>query len=169
MNPRSPEADSDLLLFVTAGSRHIFFNSLTRRMRDTPECGAKQPEVNLALMEAWDWLQSAGLLVEKARSTGGWFFISHRGKQITTRDDFVAYRKATLLPKTQLEPLITSKVYDWCGERPAEHALWYSVAETRFWPIMDTKTDTKTKGGLGVRFGVHYSTKRARFGGFQRL
>jgi hypothetical protein len=36
---------------------------------------------------------------------------SHRGKQITTHDDFVGYRKATLLPKTQLEPLIASKVY----------------------------------------------------------
>jgi hypothetical protein len=62
-------------------------------------------------MEAWAWLQSAGLLVEKASSTGGGFFISRRAKQITSRDSFEAYRKAGLLPKSQLHPLIASKVY----------------------------------------------------------
>jgi uncharacterized protein (TIGR02391 family) len=51
------------------------------------------------------------LLVEKAGSTGGWFFVSRRAKQITSRQDFDAYRKASLLPKGQLHPLIASKVY----------------------------------------------------------
>ena len=60
-------------------------------------------------MEAWAWLQSAGLL--KAGLTGGCFFVSRRGKQITSRDDFAAYRKAGLLPKGQLHQLIVSKVY----------------------------------------------------------
>ncbi|MGP0076198.1 MAG: TIGR02391 family protein [Bryobacteraceae bacterium] len=93
-------------------SRHNFFNSLTpNNAREQPEYGDKQPQVNQALMEAWAWLQSAGLLVEKASSTGGWFFVSRRGKQITSRDDFAAYRKAGLLPKSQLHPLIASKVY----------------------------------------------------------
>lgn len=93
-------------------SHHNFFNSLTpTNARDTPEYGDKQPQVNLALMEAWAWLQSAGLLVEKASSTGGWFFISRRAKQLRSLDDFAAYRKAALLPKTQLHPLIASKVY----------------------------------------------------------
>jgi hypothetical protein len=41
---------------------------------------------------------------------------------------------------------------------------------------MDTKMGSKSIGKttelqleLGVRFGVHFSTKRGRFGGFQRL
>jgi Protein of unknown function (Hypoth_ymh) len=72
---------------------------------------SRQLEVDRALMEAWAWLQSAGLLVENAGLTGGWFFVSRRGKQITSRDDFATYRKAGLLPKGQLHPLITSKVY----------------------------------------------------------
>ncbi len=75
------------------------------------EYGPKQDEVNLALMEAWAWLQSAGLLVEKASSGGGWFFVSRRGKQITSRDDFDAYQKAGLLPKAHLHARIASKVY----------------------------------------------------------
>jgi uncharacterized protein (TIGR02391 family) len=92
-------------------SRQHFFGSLTpTNDREALEYGDKQPQVIQALMEAWAWLQSAGLLVDQS-STGGWFFVSRRGKQITSRDDFAAYRKAGLLPKSQLHPLIVSKVY----------------------------------------------------------
>jgi hypothetical protein len=94
-------------------SHHDFFNGLspTSPYTTKPEYGENQPEVIQALMEAWAWLQSAGLLVEKASSSPGRFFISRRGKQITSRDDFEAYRKANLLPKAQLHPLIARKVY----------------------------------------------------------
>src|ERR1039458_3993484 len=85
---------------------HNFFN-----VRDRQDYESKQQEVNLALMEAMAWLRSAGLLVEKASSMGSWFFISRRGKQIASREDFAAYRKAGLLPKSQLHPFIASKVY----------------------------------------------------------
>jgi hypothetical protein len=89
-----------------------FFNALTpRSIRDQPEYGDKQLEVNQALMEAWAWLQSAGLLVDKTSPNGGWFFVSRRGKQLTSRENFAAYRKASLLPKAQLHPFIASKVY----------------------------------------------------------
>src|SRR5260370_29127584 len=57
---------------------HNFFGLLA----ESKEYGDKQFQVNQALMEAWAWLQSAGLLVEKASSTAGWFFISRRGQQI---------------------------------------------------------------------------------------
>jgi uncharacterized protein (TIGR02391 family) len=93
-------------------SHHNFFNGLSPSSPYTkPEYGEKQQDVILALMEAWAWLQSAGLLVEKASSTPGWYFVSRRAKRITSRDDFEAYRKANLLPKGQLHPLIASKVY----------------------------------------------------------
>jgi uncharacterized protein (TIGR02391 family) len=88
-----------------------FFRSLTPTdARQTPEYGDKQPQVSDALMEAWAWLQSAGLLVERAGSAG-WFFISRRGKQVTSRDEFAAYLKAQMLPKRQIQPLIAAKVY----------------------------------------------------------
>jgi uncharacterized protein (TIGR02391 family) len=85
---------------------HNFFDAPPRR-----DYESQQQEVNLALMEAMAWLRSAGLLVEKASSMGSWFFISRRGKQITSLADFAAYRKAGLLPKSQVHPLIASKVY----------------------------------------------------------
>ena len=75
-----------------------------------PEYAARQGEVDVALMEAWAWLQNEGLLVKKP---GGynWLFVSRRGKQITSLDDFASYLKAHLLPKGQIHPLIASKVY----------------------------------------------------------
>ena len=72
---------------------------------------SRQPEVNRALMEAMAWLRSAGLLVESASLTGGFFFVSRRGKTILSRDDFATYRKAGLLPTAQLHPHIASRVY----------------------------------------------------------
>jgi len=94
-------------------SRHNFFNSSlpTSSLPGTrPEYGDKQSQVNEALMEAWAWLQSEGFLIEKATSPG-WFFVSRRARRVTSAADFSAYRKANLLPKGQLHPLIASKVY----------------------------------------------------------
>jgi uncharacterized protein (TIGR02391 family) len=85
---------------------HNFFNAPARQ-----DYGSRQPEVDQALLEALAWLRSAGLLVEKASAMGNWFFISRRGKQITSHDDFAAYRNAGLLPKGQLHSLIAAKVY----------------------------------------------------------
>jgi len=93
-------------------SHHNFFNSLSPTSSLTkPEYGDRQPEVNLALMEAWAWLQSEGFLIRKAASAGDWFFVSRRAQRLKSREDFEAYRKASLLPKGQLHPLIASEVY----------------------------------------------------------
>ena len=86
---------------------HNFFNAFER----SKEYGNKNSEVVKALMEAWAWLESAGLLVEMASPSSGLFFISRRGKQIISRDDFGAYLKARLLPKDQIHALIAAKVY----------------------------------------------------------
>ncbi len=130
-------------------SHHNFFNSLTpTNSREQPKYGNHQPDVNLALMEAWAWLQSAGLLVEKASSTGGWFFVSRRAKQITSRDDFAAYRKAGLLPKAQLHPLIVSKVY------PAFMRGEYDTAV--FQAFREVEVAVRTAGKFGANdYGTH--------------
>ena len=83
-----------------------FFNAPPRQ-----DYESRQPEVDRALMEAMTWLRGAGLMVESASLTGGFFFISRRGKTILSRDDFATYRKAGLLPTAQLHPHIVSRVY----------------------------------------------------------
>ncbi len=62
-------------------------------------------------MEAWSWLQGEGFLVRDADQPADRFFVSRRAKRLKSREDFAAYRKASLLPKGQLHPLIAAKVY----------------------------------------------------------
>ncbi len=113
-----------------------FFN-----VRNRQDYESRQPEVNQALMEAMAWLRSAGLLVESASLTGGFFFVSRRGKQITSREDFAAYRKASLLPKGQLHPLIASKVY------PAFMRGEYDTAV--FQAFREVEITVRTAGNFG--------------------
>jgi len=68
--------------------------------------------VSMALMEAWDWLASEGLLARRPDANGsGRFFISRRGRSLKTLEQFDAYQKANLLPKGQLHASIATRVY----------------------------------------------------------
>lgn len=67
-------------------------------------------DIRRALMEAWVWLGREGLLVPRVGDTYGWVQISRRGKQLKDRAGYEAYRKANLLPKELLHPLIAVKV-----------------------------------------------------------
>ena len=95
----------------------VFQNGLIsqRNFVDTqpkpPEFGNKQEDVDRALMEAWPWLVSQGLLVQHPSQSAPWFFISRRGKRLTSREDFAEYHKGSLLPTRQLHPLIAAEVY----------------------------------------------------------
>src|SRR5215469_187581 len=76
-----------------------------------PEYPGRQAEVNRVLLEGWSWLQAEEFLIRDANANVNSFFLSRRAQQLKTRDDFAAYRKASLLPKGQLHPLIATKVY----------------------------------------------------------
>src|SRR5438034_8260399 len=58
-----------------------------------------QEQVQLALMEAWAWLEREGFVVPRPQQVGGpgWFVISRRGRRMKTATDVEAYRKADLL------------------------------------------------------------------------
>ncbi|HSS21245.1 MAG TPA: TIGR02391 family protein [Pyrinomonadaceae bacterium] len=61
-----------------------------------------------AAMEAWTWLEREGLVIPRPGSTGS--IISRRGKQIKDKSALQAYRRANLLPKEILHPLVIQKV-----------------------------------------------------------
>jgi Protein of unknown function (Hypoth_ymh) len=68
--------------------------------------------VNLALMEAWNWLENEGFLIRDAGQPQSLiFFLSRRAQRLRSVEDFAAYRKANQLPKGQLHPLVATKVY----------------------------------------------------------
>lgn len=63
--------------------------------------------------EAWVWLEREGLIAPRPGqiSGAGWIFITRRGKRLKNSTDFNSYRKANLLPRQLLHPLIAGRVY----------------------------------------------------------
>lgn len=78
-----------------------------------------QNKMLFALMEAWQWLVSERFIAPRptillfSRSMGelNSYFVTRRGKRIKTSEALAAYRKANLLPKRQLHPIIAEKVW----------------------------------------------------------
>ena len=76
-------------------------------------------EVLFALMEAWQCLvcerfvapRPTNLARVKGMNSITTYFVTRRGKKIETLEDFEAYRKADLLRKHQLHPIIAEKVW----------------------------------------------------------
>lgn len=88
--------------------QYNYFNDLDQR----PIYATRKDDVKKALLEAWGWLQHEGFLVREVMSGGSeTCFLSRRAKELQTRADFDAYRKAGLLPRGQLHALIAARVY----------------------------------------------------------
>ena len=76
-------------------------------------------DILFALMEAWQWLENEGLVVprptrlsrERVADAPIKYFVTRQGQKIETSEDLEAYRKAKLLPKDQLHPIIAEKVW----------------------------------------------------------
>ena len=76
-------------------------------------------EILLALTEAWQWLEHEGLVAPQPPDLQGdiifadktRYFVTRRGQRIQTPEALESYRKANLLPKAQLHPVIAQKVW----------------------------------------------------------
>lgn len=73
----------------------------------------KREEVNLALSEAWAWLEAQGLLVPAPETNGqnGWRVLSRRARAMESEREFADYRVTRLLPKENLHPRIADVVW----------------------------------------------------------
>jgi uncharacterized protein (TIGR02391 family) len=72
----------------------------------------RDEKVNRALMEAWDWLAHEGFLASQGDdSTKSQTFITRRGQRLQSREEFATFRRANLLPKGQLHPVVANRVY----------------------------------------------------------
>jgi len=81
-------------------SRHNY----TLNFRSSPE------DVQRAIMEAWVWLEPELCIALKPMSQGI-YFVTRRGKQLADSQDTSAYKRATLLPKEFLHPVIAQKIW----------------------------------------------------------
>ena len=75
-------------------------------------------DVLFALMEAWQCLVCQGFVAPIPKSSRRYntyevttYFVTRRGKEIETLDDFEDYRKRDLLRKHHLHPIIADKVW----------------------------------------------------------
>jgi uncharacterized protein (TIGR02391 family) len=69
-------------------------------------------EINLALSEAWAWLQAQGLIVlDMENGQYGWLVLSRRARAMVSEADFKIFKLANLLPKEILHPKIADPVW----------------------------------------------------------
>ncbi len=65
-----------------------------------------------ALAAAWVWLQREGMLLPvPGQQDPDWVFVSQRGRAVTSKENFAAYRSSQLLPHKVLHPVIASSTF----------------------------------------------------------
>ena len=63
-------------------------------------------------MEAWAWMIAAGLLAPEPRQMGGDFvFLTRRAQAIRDPRTFEAFRKASIVPRALLHPVIADRAW----------------------------------------------------------
>jgi hypothetical protein len=72
----------------------------------------KRPEIELALAEAWHWLEVNELIVPAPGINGrnGRKVLSRQGASLATDEDFARFKEAAAFPKALLHPTITDRV-----------------------------------------------------------
>ena len=123
-----PEGLAGPLLVSLRGSeqidrgRIIGYDSMVREIDNKSHLNyppGSHGKVLFALMEAWQCLVNEGFVAPRPTKSARnhtiskttTYFVTRRGKKIETLEDFKAYRKADLLPKGQLHPIIAKKVW----------------------------------------------------------
>jgi uncharacterized protein (TIGR02391 family) len=78
-----------------------------------PVNSQKDMEINVAVGEAWNWLQVQGLLVPMPgiNSGHGWVAISRAAQAMNSDEDFQRFREAAAFPKALLHSSIADKVW----------------------------------------------------------
>lgn len=73
----------------------------------------RQNEIELAIAEAWQWLEVQGLLVPASGTNGGsgWRVLSRRAKRLDNTADLRAFARARRIDKSALNPRIAQSVW----------------------------------------------------------
>ena len=73
----------------------------------------KRSAAELAIAEAWHWLQMQGLIIPEPGTNGnnGWMLFSRRAKNILSNGTFKEYSRSVGFPKTLLHPSIADEVW----------------------------------------------------------
>lgn len=114
------ELGAKLLFLVRAQQKPMFHpNSLADSIwdRSIPENQQyprqQKHEIDLALTEAWLWLEAQGLIVPAPDGNGrnGYRVLSRRGRKYESEAEFANFTVARRLPKETLHPRISGSVW----------------------------------------------------------
>ena len=107
-----------LFLLRRRGAIQVHFGSLRGELE---MAAAREPafprhrlrEVDLAVAEAFAWLEAQGLVVpaEGMNGNNGFKHLSRRAQRFENEHEFTDYRNARLLPKELLHPMIATTVW----------------------------------------------------------
>ena len=81
--------------------------------QDHPYPSNRREAIDIALAEAWAWLEAQGLIVPAPEDHGtrGWKILSRRAQRFESEAEFAQYIVARLLPKEVLHRRIAEKVW----------------------------------------------------------
>ena len=71
----------------------------------------RRADVELALAEAWAWLEAQGLLIKAPGQVGEYRVLSRRARAFENEAEFADYTVSRMLPKEILHPRIARKVW----------------------------------------------------------
>ncbi len=73
----------------------------------------RRNDAELAIAEAWSWLQMHGLIIPEPGTNGnnGWMLFSRRAKSILANNSFKDYARSVGFPKALLHPSIANEVW----------------------------------------------------------
>jgi len=99
---------------ISEGSQEMRLEGFLLGHNVTGYPSQSRDRISRAFTEAWIWLEREGLIAprpDQLSTRVGWIFVTRRGKQLKSSADFKAYRKAYLLPKQLLQPMIAQRIY----------------------------------------------------------
>ena len=117
----APEELAEVLLEIAneqSERGQIHLQSIATHINGSPGADDGYPQIKrkaaeLAVSEAWQWLQMQGLLVPELGTNGsnGWMLFSRRAQNILSNKTFKDYARSVGFPKTLLHPSIADEVW----------------------------------------------------------
>lgn len=96
-------------------------------LRDCPR--DKAASCAKALMEAWGFLESSGLLAAEPNSQYTNVFVTRRGREISESRSYGRFLQARRFPRESLHPVIADKTYDLFLRGEYETAIFQAMKE----------------------------------------
>jgi uncharacterized protein (TIGR02391 family) len=80
--------------------------------QQTPYPQTRRDSIEVALAEAWAWLEAQGLIVpDPNNGRNGWRILSRRAQRFENEAEFAQYAVARMFPKQALHPKIAQKIW----------------------------------------------------------